>query len=150
MSELHPTLIPLQKLLGTWKLTGRLPHEYEDTIFGENTFRPILDGAYLEITGWMQFGDLRFESLEIIYFDEHDCVFKSLVYTYMGGKAVSAPVLYEWEVNNDGTIIHRGAGAKYIGMFSEDGNVLDGGWRPDEESDQRSEASYDATMTRIV
>ena len=149
MNKLHPTLQPLERLVGAWKLVGRLPEETEDTIFGENTFRPILDGAYLEVTGWMQFGDLSFESLEIIHYDDKDRVFKSLAYAHMGGETVSAPVPYEWAIESNGTIIHRGAGAKYTGRFSADGNVLDGGWRPDEDSDERSQAAYDATMTRI-
>ena len=149
MSELHPTLQPLEQLVGTWRVVGRLPDETEDTILGENTFRPILEGAYLEVTGWMQFGDLKFESLEIIHYDDNEQTFKSLAYAYMGGETVSAPVPYEWEVESDGTIVHRGAGAKYTGKFSDDGSVLDGGWRPDEDSDERSQAAYDATMTRI-
>lgn len=54
-----------------------------------------------------------------------------------------------WAVESDGTIIHRGAGAKYTGRFRADGRVPDGRWRPDEDSDVRSQAAYDATMTRI-
>jgi hypothetical protein len=68
----------------------------------------------------------------------------------MGESPGGAPLPYELFVEEDGTVVHRGAGAIYHGKFSEDGNELDGGWRLDSKSeDSRDEAAYDATMTRI-
>jgi len=67
----------------------------------------------------------------------------------MGENPDGTPLPYEWFVEEDGTVVHRGAGAIYHGKFREDGNVLDGGWRPDKSEDSRDEAAYDATMTRI-
>lgn len=51
--------------------------------------------------------------------------------------------------DDDGTVVHRGAGATYRGRFSEDGTELAGGWRPDVGSDERSQANDDLTMHRV-
>ena len=43
----------------------------------------------------------------------------------------------------------RTTGSKYTGTFSEDGNILSGGWRPEEGTKKIPENTYDATMTRV-
>ena len=45
------------------------------------------------------------------------------------------------------TVTHWTKGSKYTGRFSEDGTILAGGWRPDE--DGSDDVTYDAIMTRV-
>jgi hypothetical protein len=151
MTQLEPVFKPLEKLIGTWKTAGKTLGSKEDNIFGEVKIEPILDGAYLQISGHMSFKDgmLDFPSIEIIGYDKEKKTFPSTAFANMGETSGEAPVLYEWYVEEDGTVVHRGAGAIYHGKFSDDGNVLDGGWRPDTSEDRRDEASYDLTMTRL-
>ncbi len=150
MTMLHPAFQPIARLVGSWKLTGRTLGSAEDNIFGETTIRPILDGAYLELRGRMRFKDtLDFESLEIVHYDVAGNLFPSAAYVNMSGGPGGAPVLYQWFVESDGTVIHRGAGATYRGRFSADDRVLAGGWRPDTKGAASDESAYDAVMTRL-
>jgi len=50
------------------------------------------------------------------------------------GLTSSPPLEYEWEINGD-VVLHRDEGSTYTGKFSQDGKVLDGGWRPNEGQD---------------
>jgi hypothetical protein len=143
---------PMQRLsglVGTWAMNGRTLSSAEDNITGEITISPILGGGYLELKGTMKFMDNpEFESLEIIHYDESRDVFPSLVYATMGGLTSSPPLEYEWEINGD-VVLHRDEGSTYTGKFSQDGKVLDGGWRPNEGQDSSDESAYDLTMTKI-
>jgi hypothetical protein len=152
MTNLDPAFKPLEKLIGTWKSTGHTLDATEDNIFAETTFRPTLDGKYIEVTNHMSFkspkANFEHDSLEIVYYDADRKVFPTSSYSTIGD-GPGGLIKYEWSVEPDGTLIHKGAGAIYRGTFSEDDNVLDGGWRPDDSSDGRDEASYDLLMTRV-
>ncbi len=151
MPKLDSRLQPLEKLIGTWKLTGRTLNAEADDVFGETTVQAILDGAYLEMRGHQSFTNAQpeFPSLEIIHYDPKSKTYPSEAYANMTGGAGGAPVPYEWIVEDDGTIVHRGAGATYRGRFSVDGEELKGGWRPDNGGDGRDEAAYNVTMKRV-
>ena len=82
--------------------------------------------------------------IEIIAYDPERKTFPSSVYSSMSGTVHS----YEWDVQGN-TVIHSGLGATYTGTFSEDGNMLTGGWRPNEGTESTDEAAYDATMRRV-
>jgi hypothetical protein len=151
MTKLDPAFKPLEKLIGTWNSKGRSLNATEDNIFATTTFEPFLNGKYIKITNHMTFktpnADHVHESLEVLAFDPQGKVYPTASFSTLGdGPGVMIP--YEWAVEADGTIIHRGAGAIYRGTFSKDGNTLTGGWRPDKSGDARDEASYDLTMTR--
>jgi hypothetical protein len=120
-------------------------------VAGQTTIQPILDGAYLELRGRQSFTgkELDIPGLEIIHYDADAKTFRSEVYANMSDGPGGAPTPYEWAIEGDGTVIHRGAGATYRGRFSEDGTVLNGGWRPDPGKDSSDESAYDVTMTRI-
>lgn len=152
MAHLDPAFKPLEKLIGTWEAKGRTLNATEDNIFATTTFEPILDGKYIQITNHMTFESENakhvHDSWEILSYDAERNVFPTAAYSTLGDGPGSMTE-YEWAVEADGTIIHRGAGAIYRGTFSEDGNVLKGGWRPDDSGDGRDEASYDLTMTRV-
>ncbi len=152
MKKLDPAFKPLEKLIGTWESKGRTLNATEDNIFATVTFEPILDGKYIQETDHMTFDSNNakhvHDGLEIISYDAERNVFPASAHgTLSDGPGIV--IKYEWKVEPDGTIIHRGAGAIYRGTFSEDGNVLKGGWRPDDSGDGRDEASYDLTMTRV-
>ncbi len=49
----------------------------------------------------------------------------------------------------EGRLAGAGAGATYRGRFSDDGQELMGGWRPDAGEATTAESAYDLTMTRI-
>jgi hypothetical protein len=74
------------------------------------TAQPILGGKFLELRGYLQFGGVGFPSLEIIHFDPETGTFPSEAFAAMGDGPGGAPTQYEWKVDDDGTVIHRGAG----------------------------------------
>lgn len=152
MTKLDPAFKPLEKLIGTWESKGRTLNAAEDNIFATTTFAPILGGKYIQVTNHMAFrsekANFEHDSLEIIFYDAKRKVFPASSYSTIA-EGPGGLTEYEWRAEPDGTLIHSGAGAIYHGTFSEDDNVLDGGWRPDESGDGRDEASYDLTMTRV-
>lgn len=84
------------------------------------------------------------QSLEIIAYDPERKTFPASVYSSMSGTVLS----YKWDVQGN-TVIHSGLGATYMGTFSEDGNTLIGGWRPDEGTEVTDGTAYDAIMVRV-
>lgn len=134
----------LEKLVGTWELTGRTLSSKEDNITGWTTFEWLPGGFFLKSVGEITFKGVTMQGLETIAYDPERKTFPSNVYSSMSGTVHS----YEWDAQGN-TIIHSGLGATYTGMFSEDGNTLIGGWRPDEETESTDEAAYDAIMRRV-
>lgn len=152
MTKLDPAFKPLAKLIGTWDSRGRTLNAAEDNIFATTIFEPFLEGKYIKITNHMKFESENakhvHESLEILSYDPKTGTYPTAAYSTLS-EGPGSMIEYEWAAEPDGTIIHRGAGAIYRGTFSEDGNTLTGGWRPDKSGDGRDEASYDLTMTRV-
>jgi Protein of unknown function (DUF1579) len=144
MSQPDPALKRLEKLVGTWKLTGRTLSSKEDNITGWTTFEWMPGGFFLKSVGEINFKGFFMQSLEIIAYDPEKKIFPSSVYSSMSGIIHS----YEWDVQGN-TVIHSGLGATYTGMFSEDGKMLIGGWRPDEGTESTDGSVYDATMIRV-
>lgn len=144
ISQPNPALKRLEKLVGTWKLTGRTLSSKEDNITGWTTFEWMPGGFFLKSAGEINFKGFIIQSLEIIAYDPERKTFPSNVYSSMSGTVLS----YEWDVQGN-TVIHSGLGATYTGMFNEDGNLLIGGWRPNEGTESTDGAAYDATMVRV-
>jgi hypothetical protein len=139
-----PALKRLEKLVGTWKLTGRTLSSNEDNITGWTTFEWMPGGFFLQAVGEINFKGFIMQSLEIIAYDPQTKTFPSSVYS-----SISETVfLYQWDVQGN-TVIHSRLGATYTGRFSEDGSMLIGGWRPDEGTESTDERAYDATMIRV-
>lgn len=46
-------------------------------------------------------------------------------------------------------VTHWTKGSKYTATFSENGNTLSGGWRPEEEARKTPENTYNVTMNRV-
>jgi hypothetical protein len=144
MSQPDPALKHVEKLVGTWKLTGRTLSSKEDNITGRTTFEWMPGGFFLKVVGEMNFKGFIMQSLEIIAYDPERKTFPSSVYSSMSGTVFP----YEWDIQGN-TVIHSGVGATYTGVFSEDGNMLIGGWRPDEETESTDGSAYDAVMIRV-
>lgn len=146
MNNPHEALQRLEKLIGQWELTGRSLHSKEDDISGSATFEWILDGFYLlhKSTMIMQSQDFKIQSRAIIGYDPETDTFPELVYTNMG----STPLSYAWQIKGN-EVTHWTDGSKYTGEFSDNGNILDGGWRAD-GVETTAANTYDATMTKIA
>jgi len=139
-----PAMKRLDKLVGTWNLTGRTLDSDSDNIKGWVTIEWLPGGHFLQLRGETEVMDMKVQSLEIIRYDPSTKKFPSTVYANLGGE----PLPYEWDVQGD-TVIHSGAGATYTGTFSEDGRTLTGGWRPDAGSTESPGNAYDAVMIRV-
>ena len=139
-----PALGRLEKLVGTWELKGRTLNANEDNITGWTTFEWMPGGFFLQAVGEMTFQGSGMRSLEIIAYDPERKTVPSSVYSSMSGTVHS----YEWDVQGN-TVIHAGLGATYTGRFSEDGNMLSGGWRPDEGTESADGTAYGAIMIRV-
>jgi len=143
MSTPDPALGRLDKLVGTWRITGRTLDSQEDNISGWVTIEWLPGGFFLQQRGEMDFMGFTMQSLELIAYDPSIKAFSSYVYSNMGG----VPLPYHWDVQGD-IVTHWTEGSKYTGTFSEDGTILSGGWRP-EGGKEGPENAYDATMIRI-
>ena len=134
----------LEKLVGTWNMTGRTLDSDVDNITGWNTFEWLPGGFFLKSFGEINFkGDL-IQSLEMIGYDPSTQTFPSSVYSNMDGRALP----YSWDVQ-DNSIRHSDASSQYTGTFSEDGKTLSGGWRPKQGEKESPGSAYDAVMTRV-
>jgi hypothetical protein len=82
-----PALKRLEKLVGTWNLTGRTLDATDDNISGWNTFEWMPGGFLLQSTGQINFKGFVMNSLEIIGYDEASDTFRAQVYSSMYGSS---------------------------------------------------------------
>ena len=141
----HPALQRLQRLVGTWAMTGRTLGAATDDVIGRTTIEWLSGGFFLLLHGEIDFMGQHAHSLEVVGYDPAADNFPATVYSSMDG----APAAYFWDVRGD-EVTHWTAGSKYTGRFSADGNILIGGWRPDAGVEQSSENTYDAVMRRVA
>ena len=139
-----PALKRLETLVGTWELRGHTLDTAEDTINGRVTIEWLPGGFFLQMRGTIESMGFALESLEILRYDPSTNTFPSLVYSSMNG----VPLQYWWDVQGD-VVTHWTEGAKYTGRFSDDGNTLSGGWRPEEGHETTAGNTYDAVMIRV-
>lgn len=144
MSAPDPALGRLEKLVGTWRITGRTLDSQDDNISGWVTIEWLPGGFFLQQRGEIHFMGLKIQSLEIVGYDPSKETFLSYVYSNMDG----VPLRYQWDVQGN-IVTHWTEGSKYTGTFSEDGNILSGGWRPEEGKEGPENVAYDAIMTRV-
>lgn len=143
ISTPDPALKRLEKLVGTWKITGRTLDSQEDNISGQVVIEWLPGGFFLQQRGEMSVMGFHMQSLEIIGYEPSTKAFSAYVYSSMSG----TPLRYQWDVQGS-TVTHWTEGAKYTGTFSADGTILAGGWRP-EGSEATPGNAYDATMIRV-
>jgi hypothetical protein len=139
-----PALNWLERLVGTWRLSGRTLDVDEDNIHGWTTIEWLPGGFFLQLRGEIEFKGFKAQSLEIVGYDPASQTFPATVYSSMGG----VPAAYYWDVQGD-VVTHWTTGSKYTGTFNEDGTVLTGGWRAEEGNEGEEGATYDATMVKV-
>src|SRR5436853_205014 len=93
VSTPDPALKRLDRLVGTWNLTGRTADSNVDNINGWSTFEWLPGGFFLKITGETTVGDFKVQSLEIIGYDPVAQNFPSKVYGNYSGDIGS----YYWK-----------------------------------------------------
>ena len=134
----------LERLVGTWIIEGRTLDSKDNNASGRVSIDWLPGGFFLQQRGEIEVRGFKVYGLEIIGYDPAKDIFPSHVFSNVG----EVPARYYWDVQGD-VVTHWTEGAKYTGRFSEDGNVLSGGWRPDEGVESTSGNTYDATMTRV-
>ena len=139
----NPALKRLDKLVGTWSLTGRTFDSKDDHINGNVVIEWLPGGFFLQMRGEIHMENFELQSLEIVGYEAATKTFSSHVYSNLDG----VPGLYHWNVKGD-RVTHWTKGSKYTGTFGRDGQTLSGGWRPDKGRKETGETSYDAIMTR--
>ncbi len=143
-----PALKRLDKLVGSWRMKGRTLGSKEDNVFGENTFEWLPGGFFLQQTIKLNFMGFEIQSTEIIGYDPSTKAFASHVYSNMSGIALP----YQWDVQGDTLMIsveEAGYAAKFKGTFSDNGNALSGGWRPEPGTENPGNVAYDLSGTRV-
>ena len=142
-----PALKRLEKLVGTWEATGRTLDSDEDNVSGRLAFEWLPGGFFLQQRVELNFMGFDIAALEVIGYDPATDTFPSTVYSSLVGD----PLAYRYEAEgNDFTIrTEFGGGATFTGTFSEDGNTLSGGWRPDEGKAGPGNVAYDIRGTRV-
>lgn len=144
MPKPNPALKRLGKLIGTWKLRGRMLGSKKDNISEWTTFEWMAGGFYLKASSGINFKGMKMESVEIIGYDPASRTFPSSVYSSMSGEVLP----YAWNVQGN-KITHWMAMAKYTGTLSKDGKTLSGGWRAIKGNKSSDKMAYDAVMVRV-
>lgn len=134
----------LERLVGTWRISGRTLDVQEDNIHGWTTIEWLPGGFFLQQRGEIEFKGFKVQSLEIVGYDPTTQTFPATVYSSMEG----VPAAYYWDVQGD-VVTHWTKGSKYTGTFNADGTILAGGWRADEGNDGEEGATYDAIMVKV-
>lgn len=142
-----PALGRLDRFVGSWEMKGRTLVSEEDNVSGRTTFEWLPGGFFLQQRVELDFSGLQVKGLEIIGFDPATGKFPSTVYSNL----VGVPIAYEYDVQDDRLTIRTelAGGATYTGTFSEDGNTMSGGWRPDQGMEGPGNVAYDIAGTRV-
>jgi hypothetical protein len=146
----NPALQRLDRLVGTWKLTGHLVGSEEENIRGEISFRWLEGGFFLVQDVEIDFaGMYEVKAHELIGYDPETGAFASSVYSNLAPD----PWPYTWDVR-DGvltiSVTYGPLDASFRGEFSEDGDSFAGGWRPNPGADKAINIPYDVSGTRIA
>src|SRR6185503_804379 len=135
----NPDLKSLDKLIGTWKVSG-------PDIKGKVTFEWMEGGFFLiQHFDFVQ-GGHKVKGMEVIghlqpFGEEPSKDIRSRIYDTMGNTFD-----YTYEVNDETLMIwggERGSPAYYEGKWSDDGNINSGAWH------YPGGGGYESTMTRV-
>jgi hypothetical protein len=135
----NPDLKSLDKLIGTWKVSG-------PDIKGKVTFEWLEGGFFLiQHFDFIQ-GGHKIKGMEVIghlqpFGEEPSKDIRSRIYDTMGNTFD-----YTYEVNDETLMIwggERGSPAYYEGKWSDDGNTNSGAWH------YPGGGGYESTMTRV-
>jgi hypothetical protein len=143
-SKPDPALKRLDVLVGDWKLSGSAADENGRQITGETHGEWILGGYFMKLTGTIRFEGMTVEAIQIIGYDPESDTFPATAFARGSSKGVP------YTINIRGqTFEHFHKDATYHGKISDDGNVIEGGWRPNEGVKPNESNNYDMTMTRL-
>lgn len=141
-----PALERLDRFVGTWEVKGRTLDSDRDNVSGRLTFEWLPGGFFLQQRVELDFAGYAVRGLEVIGYDPSTGRFPSTVFSNM----VGVPIAYEYDIQDDRLTIRTelAGGATYTGTFSEDGNSMSGGWRPDAGKEGPGNVAYDISGTR--
>jgi hypothetical protein len=149
MPQPDPALKRLDRLVGTWSMTGHLVGSTEKNIIGRTTFRWVAGGFFLQQDVEIDFaGKMKIKALELIGYDPQTGAFSSYVYSNFSPE----PLPYKWDLRGDSLTISVSYGpmdSTFKGTFSEDGDSFSGGWRPNSGADETVNVPYDIGGHRI-
>ena len=146
MPSPDPALRVLDKLVGTWELTGRFVGAAEDGVSGRATFRWLPGGFFLEQRISLDFMGMPIESTELVGYDPQTQSLESRVYSNMS----PVPLPYHWKVDSETvqiTVKYGPLDATFTGSWS--GDTMTGGWRPNDGADQSVNVPYDLQGVRV-
>jgi hypothetical protein len=148
-----PALKRLDRLVGTWKMSGHALGSDEENIVGTTTFTWVHGergtSFFLQQDMDMDYAGTPIKSRELIGYNPKTKSFSSHVYSNMAPDAWP----YEWNIQGDDLTIsihHGPMDATFHGKFSPDGNSFSGGWRPNPGADEEVNAPYDIRVSRIA
>ena len=140
-----PALKRLERLVGSWTITGCTLDSDEDNISGKVAFEWLPGGFFLQQRIEMDFaGFVEIESLELIGYDPSTQAFSSNAYSNLAPFALP----YQWDLQDNVLRISTEA-SKFEGIFSEDGDTFSGGWRPIPGMEGPGNIPYDISGTRV-
>jgi hypothetical protein len=134
----NPALKKLDRLIGTWKITG-------PDVEGESTFEWMEGGFFFIHRFEMTQGGHKVKGIEYAGFDEATQTLRSHVMDTTGSS-----LTYTWDVEGD-TLWYwfgdKGSSDFSRSTFSPDGNTLTGRWQWYEADGKPG--GYEFTMTRV-
>jgi hypothetical protein len=134
----YPALKTLDRLIGTWKITG-------PDVDGQSTFEWMEGGFFLIHHFQMGQGDEKVKGIEYIYYDPDTQTLR----THMMDKS-GANFTYTWDVTEKefwNWFGEKGSNNFSHSTFSADGNTLTGRWQwPNPDGTQ---GGYAFSMTRV-
>ncbi|MGA9770687.1 MAG: hypothetical protein WBV94_16725 [Blastocatellia bacterium] len=136
--EPNPDLKSLDRLVGTWNVTGEAQ--------GQIRYEWMEGGFFLVQHFDLVHGGRKLKGIEVIghvqqFGEEPDKDIRTRVYSYLDGLTLD----YVYELLDDTLTIwggEKGSPAYYKGKFSDDGNTLTGGW-------VWPGGGYESTATRV-
>jgi hypothetical protein len=147
-----PALSRLDRLVGTWRMKGRTVGADKDDVRGTTTFKWLQgksgESFFLEQDMKLNYAGAPIQSHELIGHNPKTRAFSSYVYSNMAPD----PWPYEWDIQGDTLTIsinHGPMRSKFTGKFAADGKSFSGGWRPNPGADEKINAPYDVTASRI-
>jgi hypothetical protein len=150
----NPALARLERLVGTWRMTGRPLGSDQDSITGTATFKWLHQhsddggpGLFLQQDMEMDYEGTKIHSHELIGYSSKTGAFSSHVYSNMAAE----PWPYEWDIQGDTwtiSINHGRMNATFTGKLAADGKSFSGAWRPNPGADETINAPYDIRGSR--
>ena len=134
----HPDLKKLDRLVGTWKVSG-------PTIEGEVRFERM-EGDFFVIQHFdLSHEGRKIKGVEYIGFDQDTGTLRSRLMDNAGSNFV-----YTWDIADDTLTIwfgDKGSDNFYRGKFNKDGDTNKGRWQWPESNGKIG--GYESTMTRV-